>query len=354
LPSSEIVRDIEEKLKKAIEFSEKIGRIVGFVSRTSPSLINEEGGYVVFDVDPVVYFQNYSMLAQAGSILGVVDIKTMNVVSLKVLSVERRDILAELDLPDMYYPLPHSEASGLLTKTRIKAKPLLAYNPEADELTVANYVIEPQSPVVLLTDTHIIQKIMGLPTTGVFLGYATIGDTPAFEGNAPLFLPLKAFYQHILVLGTTGSGKTTLTNTLLYELSILDPDCRLFIVEDTPELNIKNKDYVSFVVAPDDAIIMLRVALRSNPDRIIFGELRHGSVAIELLKAFNSGHPGGITTIHANTGNLTGILHRLHSLISEVNSNITLEEIKSYIDMAITIEVKKNIGPFISNIYSIT
>ena len=247
MPSSEIVRDIEEKLKKAIEFSEKIGRIVGFVSRTSPSLINEEGGYVVFDVDPVVYFQNYSMLAQAGSILGVVDIKTMNVVSLKVLSVERRDILAELDLPDMYYPLPHSEASGLLTKTRIKAKPLLAYNPEADELTVANYVIEPQSPVVLLTDTHIIQKIMGLPTTGVFLGYATIGDTPAFEGNAPLFLPLKAFYQHILVLGTTGSGKTTLLKNMIASMysgyNIGDEKPSIVVIDP-------NKDYITIPLPP--------------------------------------------------------------------------------------------------------
>jgi len=156
---------------------------------------------------------------------------------------------------------------------------------------------------------------------------------------------------NILVAGGTGSGKTTFVNTLLHELSYIDPECRLFIVEDTPELNIVNKDYVSVVTLPENSINMLRVALRSNPDRIIFGELRHGDVAVELLKAFNSGHPGGITTIHANTNTCDGVLYRLYSLISEVNNNITIDDIKTYIDVAITIDVKKNFGPFISNIF---
>jgi type IV secretion system protein VirB11 len=159
---------------------------------------------------------------------------------------------------------------------------------------------------------------------------------------------------NILITGGTGSGKTTLVNTLLKELSIIDPDCRLFIIEDTPELNISNKDFVSFVVPPKDTITMLRVALRSNPDRIIFGELRHGDVAIELLKAFNSGHPGGITTIHANTSSLDDTLYRLYSLISEVIHTITINDIKNFIDCVITIDVKKGFGPYISNVYFIS
>ncbi|MEM1596700.1 MAG: AAA family ATPase, partial [Desulfurococcaceae archaeon] len=147
-----IVKSLEDKLKAAINVASNLGEIIGYVSRTSPSLINEEGGYVVFDVDPVVYFQNFLSIAQPGSILGVIDIKTLNIISLKVISVERRDILAELDLPDMYFPMPQAEASGLLTKTRIKAKPLLAYDVNTSEVTAANYVIEPQSPVVLLKE----------------------------------------------------------------------------------------------------------------------------------------------------------------------------------------------------------
>jgi DNA helicase HerA-like ATPase len=247
LATSDIVKSIEDKLKAAIEVASSLGEIVGYVSRTSPSMIDEEGGYVVFDVDPVIYFQNFSSIAQSGSILGVIDIKTLNVISLKVLSVERRDVLAELDLPDMYFPIPQAEATGLLTKTRIKARPLLAYDVKTGEVTTANYVIEPQSPVLLLRNPHVIQKIMGLPSEGVFLGYATVGDTPAFGGHAYLFLPLKAFYQHVLVLGTTGSGKTTLLKNIIASIISgynLNNEKASIVVFDP------NKDYVTIPLKP--------------------------------------------------------------------------------------------------------
>jgi DNA helicase HerA-like ATPase len=247
LSSDSVVKVLEERLNDAIKLANKLGRIVGYVSRTSPSYIDEEGGYVVFDVDPVVYFENYDLIAQAGSLLGVVDIKTLNVISLKVVSVERRDVLAELDLPDMYFPIPHAEASGLLTKTRIKAKPLLAYDTKTGEVRVANIVIEPQSPVVLLTDPEVIQRVLGLPTEGVFLGYSTVGDTPLFGGNAPLLLPLKAFYQHILVLGTTGSGKTTLLKNMIASMH-----SGYKLIGEKPSIVIfdPNKDYVTIPLEP--------------------------------------------------------------------------------------------------------
>ncbi|MEM1695113.1 MAG: ATP-binding protein [Desulfurococcaceae archaeon] len=247
MSSNDILKTLEDKSKAAFEIAASLGEIVGFVSRTSPSLINEEGGYVVFDVDPVVYFSNFQALAQAGSHLGVVDIKTLCLVSLKVISVERRDILAELDLPDMYTPLPYNEVSGLLTKTRIKAKPLLAFNIKTGEVTAANYVIEPQSPVVILRDTRAIQSVLGLPSEGVFLGYVTVGDTPIFEGNAQLFLPLKAFYQHVLVVGTTGSGKTTLLKNMIASIiaryKLGDPRVSLIVIDP-------NKDYVTMTLKP--------------------------------------------------------------------------------------------------------
>ncbi|MEM4718126.1 MAG: DUF87 domain-containing protein, partial [Desulfurococcaceae archaeon] len=247
MSTHDIVKSIGDKLRKAVELASRIGLIVGYVSRTNPSMINEEGGYVVFDVDPVVYFQNYYLLAQAGSILGVVDIKTLNIVSLQVISVERRDILAELDLPEMYFPLPSSEVTGLITRTRIKAKPLLAYDPETDSVQVANYVIEPQSPVVLLKEPSVIQRILGLPSEGVFLGYVTIGDIPVFNGDAHLHLPLKAFYQHILVLGTTGSGKTTLLKNMVASITskfkLNDEKVSIVIIDP-------NRDYVTMPLKP--------------------------------------------------------------------------------------------------------
>ena len=245
--NNDLLKTLEEKARRAIEIARSIGEIVGYVSRTSPSLIDEEGGYVIFDVDPVIYFHNFQSLMQANSYLGVVDIKTLNLVSLKIVSVERRDILAELDLPDMYLPLPHTEVSGLLTKTRIKAKPLLAYNLESNNIVAANFVIEPQSPVVLLKDPKIIQKILGLPEEGVFLGYATIGDMPVFSGNAYLYAPLRAFYQHVLVVGTTGSGKTTLLKNIIASivsgLNLRDNNISIIVLDP-------NKDYVTITLKP--------------------------------------------------------------------------------------------------------
>lgn len=243
---NDTLKILDDKAREAVKIASSLGEVVGFVSRTSPSLINEEGGYVVFDVDPATYFSNYQVLAQAGSFLGVVDIKTLNLVSLRVVSVERKDVLAELELPDMYTPIPHTEVSGLLTKTRIKAKPLLAYDLSTGEVVAANYVIEPQSPVILLKDPHAIQRVLGLPSTGVFLGYVTVGDTPLFSGNAQLFLPLKAFYQHVLVVGTTGSGKTTLLKNMIasiYRGYELDEKVSVIVIDP-------NKDYVTMPLKP--------------------------------------------------------------------------------------------------------
>ncbi len=245
---SSIVRDLEKRIEKAIEIANEYGEIIGWVSRTSPSSIDEEGGLVTFDVDPTVYFNAFIDIASAGSYLAVVDIKTGHIISLRVVKVERKDILAELDLPDMNISLPRGEPTGLLTKTRVKAKPLLAYDPVSKVVSVANYVIEPQSPVIRPKKIDVIQKILGLPTEGVFIGYATVGDNPIFDAGAPIFIPLKAFYQHILVLGTTGSGKTTLLKNMIASIQSRynfpkEQNVTLIIVDP-------NRDYVTLPLKP--------------------------------------------------------------------------------------------------------
>ncbi len=214
-----LVTSLEKRVKRAVEIAEKHGEIIGWVSRTSPSVISEEGGVVVFDVEPEVYFGVFHELASAGSYLAVVDIKTLNIVSLRVVNVERRDVLAELDLPDLSVSSPQRDVYGLLTRTRIRAKPLLSYDPINDVVSTANYVIEPQSPVIRPLSERVIQRILGLPTNGVFIGYPTVGDRPVFDLKAHLFIPMKAFYQHVLVLGTTGSGKTTLLKNIVSSIT---------------------------------------------------------------------------------------------------------------------------------------
>lgn len=121
--------------------------------------------------------------------------------------------------------------------------------------------------------------------------------------------------KNILVGGGTGSGKTTLTNALLAEMT--DVGERVYIVEDNPELQCRVPNRVQVLVQPP-AYTWQRAmmdAMRFRPDRIIVGEVRDGS-ALEMLKAWNTGHPGGIATIHANdTGSM---LDRVCQLIEEV------------------------------------
>lgn len=125
---------------------------------------------------------------------------------------------------------------------------------------------------------------------------------------------------NILVGGSTGSGKTTLTNAILHEIA-KQTDDRLYIVEDMRELQCSAPNKLQiFVQEPvygwQRAIMD---ALRSRPDRIIVGEVRGGAAALELVKAWNTGHPGGLATIHAN--NTRAMLDRICQLLEEVIPN---------------------------------
>jgi type IV secretion system protein VirB11 len=123
-------------------------------------------------------------------------------------------------------------------------------------------------------------------------------------------------HQNILIGGGTGSGKTTFANALL-QVVAEQTDDRVLIIEDTPELQCAAPNKLQILVQHKvfswrDAV---QAAMRYRPDRILVGEVRDGS-ALELLKAWNTGHPGGMATIHAN--DCAGMLDRLCQLIEEV------------------------------------
>jgi type IV secretion system protein VirB11 len=121
--------------------------------------------------------------------------------------------------------------------------------------------------------------------------------------------------QNILVSGATASGKTTFVNALLAEIARTDD--RIFIVEDIPELQCTSPNRVQYHVQPPFTTrLAIMDALRSRPDRIIVGEVRDGAAALELVKAWNTGHPGGTGTLHANDNRQA--LNRLCQLIEEV------------------------------------
>ena len=121
-------------------------------------------------------------------------------------------------------------------------------------------------------------------------------------------------HRNILVIGGTGSGKTTLINAIINEMVRSDPDERIFILEDTGEIQCAAENFVQYHSTLDvDMTQLLKTTLRMRPDRILVGEVR-GPEALDLLDAWNTGHEGGAATLHANDA-LSG-LTRLESLIS--------------------------------------
>lgn len=121
--------------------------------------------------------------------------------------------------------------------------------------------------------------------------------------------------QNILIAGGTSTGKTTLANALLDEVAATGD--RVIVLEDTVELQCTADDHVPLrtrrgVVSMAE---LVRSTLRLRPDRVVVGEVR-GPEALDLLKVWGTGHPGGIATIHA--GSAQGSLMRLEQLILEV------------------------------------
>ncbi|MCK1403861.1 P-type conjugative transfer ATPase TrbB [Bradyrhizobium sp. 76] len=136
--------------------------------------------------------------------------------------------------------------------------------------------------------------------------------------------------KNILVAGGTSTGKTTLTNALLAEVA--KGSDRVVLIEDTRELQCRTPNLVALrtkegVVSLSD---LVRSSLRLRPDRIPIGEVR-GAEALDLLKAWGTGHPGGIGTIHAGTA--LGALRRLEQLIQEAVLTVPRALIAETIDL---------------------
>jgi type IV secretion system protein VirB11 len=121
--------------------------------------------------------------------------------------------------------------------------------------------------------------------------------------------------QNILIVGGTGTGKTTLTNAVLRYMVDVCPQDRLVIIEDTIELQCEAENVVLLKSTEEvNATMLVRDTLRMRPDRILIGEVSDGS-AHALLKAWNTGHPGGVTTFHANSA--LEAFSRLEQLVLE-------------------------------------
>lgn len=181
-------------------------------------------------------------------------------------------------------------------------------------------------PPVVAAPAFAIRK----PAVAVFtLGdYVAVGIMTA--GQAETLRAGVAARANILVAGGTSTGKTTLTNALLAEVARSED--RVVIIEDTRELQCTAPNLVAMRTKEGVASLsdLVRSSLRLRPDRIPIGEVR-GPEALDLLKAWGTGHPGGIGTIHA--GSAIGALRRMEQLIQEAVVTVPRALIAETIDL---------------------
>lgn len=173
--------------------------------------------------------------------------------------------------------------------------------------------------------------VLRRPSSAVYPLSSYVERGTCTEDQARLLERLVRERKNIIISGETGSGKTTLASTLLSEIPQSD---RLYIVEDTEELNTNG--LLNFVTRETDAYYSPRMAikdaLRCRPDRIVVGEVRDGA-ALDLLEAWNTGHPGGLATIHANSPSAVKL--RLKALIQQVSLSPQEDLINETVDAVV-------------------
>lgn len=181
-------------------------------------------------------------------------------------------------------------------------------------------------PPVVAAPTFAIRK----PAVAVFTlnDYASVGIMT--QDQAQVLRDAVVARKNILIAGGTGTGKTTLTNALLAEIA--GTSDRVVLIEDTRELQCKAPNLVAMRTKDGVASLsdLVRSSLRLRPDRIPIGEVR-GAEALDLLKAWGTGHPGGVGTIHAGTA--LGAIRRLEQLIQEAVLTVPRALIAETIDL---------------------
>jgi type IV secretion system protein VirB11 len=159
--------------------------------------------------------------------------------------------------------------------------------------------------------------------------------------------------KNILVAGGTGSGKTTFVNAILSEPAFSME--RVVLIEDTRELQCSSPDRVELLTKNTEPRVtmtdLLRYTLRLRPDRIIIGGVR-GPEALAMLKAWNTGHPGGVTTVHAN--GTADALRRIEDLVGEASQTIPRRSIAAAVNYVVFIERTAYPGRRVSAIAEVT
>lgn len=201
-------------------------------------------------------------------------------------------------------------------------------------------------PPVVAAPSFAIRK----PAVAVFTLADYVASGIMAEWQAATLATAVAARKNILVAGGTSTGKTTLTNALLAEVA--GSSDRVVLIEDTRELQCSAPNLVAMRTKDGVATLsdLVRSALRLRPDRIPIGEVR-GAEALDLLKAWGTGHPGGIGTIHA--GSALGVLRRLEQLIQESVVTVPRALIAETIDM-VAVLVRDGAGRRLAELAAVT
>lgn len=209
-------------------------------------------------------------------------------------------------------------------------------------VTVANPVLECELPLDGSRFEGLIPPVVTAPTFTIRRKASRVFTIDEYVASGTMTAEQAAAikqairdHNNILVVGGTGSGKTTLANALIHESAAVFPDKRFVIIEDTAELQCAAKNVVPLRANVNFSMQdCLKATLRLRPDKIIVGEVR-GKEALALLKAWNTGHPGGCATVHANDARAG--LTRIENLVAEGSMAPAQTQIAEAINLVVVI-----------------
>ena len=239
--SEDFISSIKDKMDKARALAITLGTIIGRVAKYLPNKIDEENNIVNVVLDAQTYYK-YPFLGRIGILLAAIDIKTLYVVLLRVIGYERSDVSSVLfsDSPLLSMNEKDDEEPGsLVSNVVVKCEMLTKINiVESTEPEAADIVIEPQSPVIL-PNPDVIERALDTNRGLLKLGYL---DSP--ESNIKVSISLDDLNYHMLILGTTGAGKTSFVKDLIAGIYKVSEDTRVFVFDATG-------DYYHIFLPPD-------------------------------------------------------------------------------------------------------
>lgn len=216
------------------------------------------------------------------------------------------------------------------------------------ELPIDGSRFEGLLPPVVAKPTFTIRR----KATRIFTLADYVAQGVITERQRQILLTAVSERKNILIVGGTGTGKTTLTNAIIHAITDIHPDHRIVLIEDTSELQCSAPNAVPLHTSDTvDMLRLLRATMRLKPDRILVGETR-GAEALALLKAWNTGHAGGIATVHANDG--LGGLIRMEQLVAEATQAPMQQLIAAAVNFVVVIAKSSERGRHVPEILRVT